>query len=365
MARDYYEILGVSKSASASEIKKAYRKLAHKYHPDKKGGDEEKFKEASQAYQVLSDDKKRQQYDQFGQTFENAGAGGQGGQGFSGFEGFRDFGGFDFRNFSEGGFEGIFSDIFSDGFSGFGRQREKTGSDISIDIEITFEEMAEGAEKELDLYKKTICKECGGTGAEDKTTEKCSQCGGTGRVQTTRRTILGTFSQVAVCPECKGRGEIPKKKCKNCGGDGVVRDYEKVKISIPAGIEDGQTIRLTGSGEASESGNNPGDLYVNIHVKEHLFFKRDGENIISRQKINFSQAVLGDKIEVDTIKGKTRIKIPSGIQSGDFLKIKGKGISRAGRYGRGDQLVEIKIDTPRSLNREQKKAIEDLKNSGL
>ncbi len=362
MAKDYYEILGVSKNASDNEIKKAYRRLAHKYHPDKTGGEESKFKEINEAYQVLSDPTKKSQYDQFGQTFQ--GAGGQS-SGASGFEGFGNFGGFDFGNFSrQGGFEGVFSDIFSEGFGGF-ESRQKKGSDIAVDVEITFEEMAKGVEKELDLYKKTACKKCGGTGAEDGQTEKCSVCGGSGSVQKTRRTLFGTFSQVAVCENCKGRGEVPKRKCRNCGGDGVVRDYVKTKVEIPAGIEDGQTLRMPQMGEAPEGGGIAGDLYVNIHIKEHPFFERKGEHIFSRKKVTFSQAVLGDKIHVETIDGPTQIKVPSGIQSGSFLKIKGRGIGRMGRMSRGDHLVEIVVETPTSLSWTQKSAIKNLRDLGL
>ncbi|MDD3607877.1 MAG: molecular chaperone DnaJ [Candidatus Moranbacteria bacterium] len=357
MAKDYYKILGVSKDASTEDIKKAYRKLAHRYHPDKAGGDEAKFKEVNEAYQVLSVPEKRKQYDQFGQSFD----------GSAGFSGFQDFGDFDFGNFSSrsGGFESFFSDIFSGDFGDLQGRRSKTGSDIAVDVDISFEEMAKGAKKELDLYKKTVCPKCGGTGAEDGQMERCSKCGGSGSVKVERRTILGTFSQVTVCPECRGKGSVPKRKCKNCGGDGVVRDYEKIEVNIPAGIEDGQTIRLSGLGEASETGGNPGDLYVNIHVREHPLYIRKGDDVVSRQTISFSQATLGDKIEVETIDGRTKIKIPSGIQSGDFLKIKGKGVGRMGKFGRGDHLVEIKIATPRSLSREQKKAVEELKKLGL
>lgn len=358
-------MLGVSKDASDDEIKKAYRKLAHKYHPDKQGGDEKKFKEINEAYQVLSDKKKRQQYDQFGQTFEQAQSQG----GFSGFEGFRDFSSFaNGFNFSGkgGGFDDIFSDIFgSSGFGGQERQGESVGSDIELDVEISFEEMAKGTEKEFNIYKKIICDKCGGTGAEERDTKTCPTCKGSGKVQRAARSLFGTFTQVMACPECRGKGNVPKTKCKKCGGDGVVRDYQKVKVNIPAGIDDNQTIRISGYGEAPRGGGRPGDLYLTVHVKPHQKFKRKGSDIYSIEIIGISQAILGDKVETETIDGFVAMKIPQGIQSGTFLKIKGKGISRLRGFGRGDHLVEIIVKTPERLSREQRKLIEKLRQEGL
>jgi molecular chaperone DnaJ len=374
MSKDYYNILGVSKESSDDEIKRAYRKLAHKHHPDKQGGDEAKFKEINEAYQVLSDKKKRQQYDQFGQTFEQAQSQGQGG--FSGFEGFRDFSsfangfGFDFgsNRTNGGGFEDIFSDIFgAAGFSGRSgaTQRQPVGSDIEMDTEITFEEMAKGTEKEFDVYKKIICDKCGGTGAEGKETKTCPTCQGSGKVQRAARSIFGTFTQVTACPECQGKGNIPKTKCKKCGGDGVVRDYQRVKINIPAGIENGQTVRIEGYGEAPNGGGRSGDLYLTIHVKPHGRFVRKGVNVQSKETISFSQAILGDKISVETIDGPIKMKIPQGIQSGTYLKIRGKGISRMRGFGRGDHLIEIFVRTPEKLSYRQKELIKQLKEEGL
>lgn len=366
MAKDYYNILGVSKDAGEDEIKKAYRKLAHKYHPDKEGGDEAKFKEINEAYQVLSDKQKRSQYDRFGQTFENAQSGG----GFGGFEGFRDFSsfangfGFDFGG-RGGGFEDIFSDIF--GAAGMGRSSSQpaAGADITVDVEISFEEMAKGAEKELNLYKKVVCDRCDGTGADDKKTKTCSHCQGSGRVHKTARSIFGSFTQVGPCDVCQGKGTVPEKKCKKCGGDGVVRDYVKMKVRIPAGIDNGQSVRLSGYGETAPHGGRAGDLYITVHVRPHANFKRDKDDIRSTQTITFSQAVLGDKIGVDTIDGQVNMKIPAGTQSGTSFKIKGSGVQKIRGYGRGDHIVEIKVRTPETVSREQRKLIERLKDEGL
>jgi molecular chaperone DnaJ len=368
MSKDYYNILGVSRDASDDEIKKAYRKLAHQHHPDKSGGDEARFKEVNEAYQVLSDREKRSQYDQYGQTFEQAQQQG----GFGGFEGFRDFSsfadGFEF-NFGgggrgQGGFSDIFGDIFEQaGFaSGRGRRRKQRGEDIQVDVEITFAEMAEGTEKEVELYKRVKCPVCEGGGAAPGSKKvKCPACEGEGRVHTARRTILGTFQQVSVCPECRGEGKVPEKKCEKCGGDGRVREYEKITIKIPAGIKDGQTIRLENSGEAGERGGEAGDLYVNIHVLPDERFERDGDDIRSVVEVSFSQAALGDKISVETIAGEVNLKIPAGTQSGEVFRLKGRGVKHLSRFGRGDQYVRIQVATPRNLTREQRELLEKLK----
>ncbi len=368
MSKDYYEILGVSRDASEEEIKKAYRKLAHKYHPDKESGDEEKFKEINAAYQVLSDKEKRRQYDQFGENFEQAGGAG----GFGGFSGFGDFGqsgggSWDF-NFSSGGggFEDIFADIF--GQSGFGRSaqaRESKGSDIAVDVTISFMEMALGTKKKIELYKKTECPACHGTGAKDGELETCPRCHGRGTIVKNIRTIFGTVQQSITCDRCLGKGKVPKVKCSECGGDGYVRRYETIEIDIPAGVEDGQTIKIPGKGEYPRGGGQPGDLYVTIHVQEDSRFEREGNNIISFATIKFSQAALGDVIEVETVHGPTKIKIPAGTQPGDILRIKGKGIQRDGYFGKGDHLVKIKVEVPTKLDSKQKKLIQELRENGL
>ncbi len=357
MSKDYYKSLGVDKNASQDEIKKAYRKLAHKYHPDKKGGDEAKFKEVNEAYQTLSDDKKRGQYDQFGSGYEQAGAGGF--SGFSGSQGSNGFSGFDFQG---SGFEDIFSDFFGGGQTS---RRQTSGSDVVVDVNLDFEEMAKGTKKKIKVYKKVKCQTCDGTGAKNKETQQCSQCGGSGQIKRTRQTFLGTFSQVEVCDKCKGKGQIPKEKCSNCGGDGIVRDYQEMEINIPAGIEDGQTLRVSGGGEASIEGGAAGDLYVRIHIKAHSNFKRQGSDIVSKLLISFSQATLGDKLEVETVYGPVKLKIPAGIQAGDFLRIKGKGIKTLGGFGQGSHLVEIKIKIPQKLSWSQKKLVEKLREEGI
>jgi len=367
MSKDYYEVLGVSKDSSEDEIKKAYRKLAHKYHPDKKGGDEAKFKEINSAYQVLSDKKKRQQYDQFGSGFEQAGGAG----GFSGFEGFSGFSqgsdGFEF-NFGGGqggGFEDIFSDVFrSAGFGGQATSRQPVGSDIAVDVNITFEEMAKGVEKEVQLYKKIKCTYCNGTGAKDEKLKTCSQCKGSGKITKTARTIFGNIQQQAVCDKCHGTGKIPEKKCKHCGGDGVIKEYQTIKVKIPAGIESGQTIKLSGQGEVAPGGV-AGDLYVTVHVIADDRFTREGNNIISIKELSFTQLVLGDVVEVGTVHGKTKVKIPAGTQAGDILRIKGKGIHRDGYFNKGDHLIKIKVKISTKLNGEQLEVVKKLKELGL
>ena len=360
---DYYKTLGVEKNASDDEIKKAFRKLAHKYHPDKKGGDEKKFKEINQAYQVLSDKTKRQQYNQFGQNFEQAGAG-QGAGGFSGFSGFQGFGGNQegFEGFSAQGSSG-WEDIFSDVFGGGSRTgaRQKTGQDIQADVEISFEEMVNGARRELKLYKSVICPACGGSGGEPGSKEEtCAKCKGTGQIKKTIKSFFGTFVQASVCPACRGKGKTFSQKCRKCGGDGRVKEYQNIEVEIPAGIQNGQTISLRGQGEAGELGAPAGDLYITVRVKSHNKLERENDNIISSEEITFSQAALGDKIEVETIGEKLKMKIPSGTQSGEVFRIRGKGIPHLDGRGKGDHLVKIIVKTPQRLSREQKRLMKEL-----
>lgn len=365
MAEDYYKILGVSKDASDDEIKKAYRKLAHKYHPDKQGGDENKFKEINEAYQVLSDKTKRQQYDQFGQAFGNGGFGGQGG--FSGdFSGFSAQGGpasgWDFKFDMGSDFEDIFSNIFSGG--GRGRRR-KRGHDIQVDVEIDFSEMVFGAEREINLRRSVRCEKCNGTGGEPGANIKtCPDCKGRGKVEHVTRSFFGSFSQTSICAKCQGEGKIYEKKCAKCGGDGKVKEDQKIKINIPAGVSNGQTISIEGAGEAGERGADPGNLYILIHVRPHDKFIRQGQDILSTEYIAFSLAALGGEIQTETVYGKLILKIPSGTQSGEIFRIRGKGIPDIGGKGVGNHLVKIIVRIPKKLSREQKNIIEELRAKG-
>jgi molecular chaperone DnaJ len=363
MKKDYYDVLGVSKGATDDEIKKAYRKLAHQYHPDKSGGDEKKFKEVNEAYQVLSDKAKRQQYDQFGQTFEHAGAGGQGfgGFDFSGFQGFNGQG-FNF-DFGESGFEDIFSDIFG----GSARTRRKArGRDIQVDVEIDFSEMVNGTVRTVNLYKNQVCDRCQGQGGEPGTGVKtCPTCHGSGQVRTVRRSFFGSFSQVSTCSECGGSGSIFEKKCRQCGGTGRIKKEINSDVKIPAGISDGQTISLEGEGEAGERGARPGNLYVVVHVNKHNKFSRSGNDILSTEYIPFSLAALGGKIDIDTIEGNLVLKIPAGTQSGEIFRIKGKGVPDLHGRARGHHLVKVIVETPKNLSREQKNIVEEMKSAGL
>ncbi len=365
MAKDYYSILGIPKDASDDDIKRAYRKLAQQHHPDRTGGNEQKFKEINEAYQILSDKAKRQQYDQFGATFEQAGQGGAGG--FGGFGGFEDAfrgGGAEF-NFGNFGFEDIFGDIFGNGARG-DRGRRQKGEDINIDMEINLEDVLTGAEKEINLYKRVVCAKCGGTGAEAGAKIKdCAECKGSGQIKKTRRTILGSFSQVSVCPECRGEGRIPEKYCKTCGGDGRVRDTRSLKIHIPAGMEDGQVIEIQGEGEAAPKNGAPGDLYIVIHIKRHQKFERQNSNVVYRAEISISTAVLGGEIEIPTLEGKVKLKIPAGTKYGKVFSLKNKGLPHFRRSGRGDELVEIIIKIPEKLSRHQRNLFEQLGREGL
>lgn len=360
---DFYEILGVSKNATDEEIKKAYRKLAHKHHPDKVGGDEKKFKEINEAYQVLSDKTKRAQYDQFGKNFGQGGFSGSSGQGFSG-------GDFDFSDiFSSargGSFEfggGDFSDIFSDIFGGGRRNAggKKRGQDIQVDLEITFEEMVNGTKRKIEIYKRSVCDKCFGTGGEPGSYQKkCSICKGTGQVKKNMRSIFGSFSQVSVCPECSGEGKFYEKKCSQCGGDGRVKKNEEIEIEIPAGILDGQTISISGAGEAGEKGAQSGDLYILVHILSHKKFVRKNQDILSEEKISFAKAALGGETKVETIFGELILKIPAGTQSGEIFRIKNKGVPNFQNRGQGHHLVKIIVEVPTRLNQRQKKLIQEL-----
>jgi molecular chaperone DnaJ len=362
MAKDYYEILGVPKNAGDAEIKKAYRRMAQKYHPDKPGGDEAKFKEINEAYQILSDKQKRGQYDQFGTTFEQSQA--QGGPG--GFGGFGDFSGFA-EAFSGGGDFGGFGDIFSDLFGG-GRgsarasSRVQRGKDISVQISISLEEAAEGAEKELNIRKPVVCSRCNGQGGEpDSKIEVCSNCGGSGAVSRTRRAGFFSFTSTEACPVCHGTGKKLSKPCSQCGGDGRVDEQVRIIVRIPAGIESGQIIKLTGQGEAPPLGGRPGDLYATISIQPHMNFKRKGEDLYYDLFIHFTQAALGDKIDIPTLDGSVKLKIPAGIESGETIRLKGQGMPRFQGRGKGDIMVRVYVRTPKKLSKKAKKLLEELR----
>jgi molecular chaperone DnaJ len=364
MAKDYYQILGVSRNATKDDIKKAYRRLALKYHPDKAGGNEDKFKEINEAYHVLSDDAKRAEYDRYGRVFSGAAGG-------AGFEGF-DFNGFDFRDFgdfsAEGGqaFDWDLGDIFGNvfGFGTRGRTRVKRGRDISIDLEINFEEAVFGVERKIILTKLGICEKCRGKGAEEGINFKtCPTCQGAGKIHETRRSFFGTITSQVECSNCHGRGKIPEKKCPACKGEGTMPKSEEVKIKIPAGIEDGQMIKLSGQGEAMAHGI-AGDLYVKVHVRPHPVFKRESSNITMNLDIRLSDALLGTEKEIKTLDGVIKIKIPAGIDSGEILRVRGKGIPDS-QGGRGNLLIKVLIKIPKRLDNRTKKIIEELREEGI
>lgn len=350
-----YKILDVDQGASQDEIKKAFRKLAHKYHPDKEGGDEEKFKEINAAYQILSDEQKRKQYDQFGDA---AFGGGAGGAGFGGFgQGFGGFGGqgvnFDFGDMGDLG--DLFGGIFG---GGGGRRRRARGQDIQVDMTLNFEEVVRGAEKDVTLRKLDNCDACAGTGAKDAKTQTCTSCDGKGAKRVARNTPFGQIAQTVTCEVCHGRGEEPETACGTCSGAGTMKKESTIKITMPAGMSDGETVRVRGKGEAAQYGGEPGDLFIRVFVKSDKRFTRDGHDLRSEVKIGFTQAALGDSIEVETIDGPVKMKIPAGTQSGETLSIKGKGIDSG--HGRGSQLVTIHVVTPKKLSKKQKKVLEEL-----
>jgi molecular chaperone DnaJ len=361
MSKDYYNILGVDRNASQEEIKKAFKKMAHKHHPDKQGGDEAKFKEANEAYNVLGNENKRKQYDQFGATFSQQQQAGQnGGQGFGGFGGAQ---GMHFDMDDLGDIFGDFGDIFGFGGRRRGSQSRgrRKGADIEAILDIDFEEAVFGAEKNVELKKKVVCEKCNGNGAEPGTKiETCKTCQGTGKVRKMQRTIFGQMQMETVCPECEGEGKTFSQKCSQCGGAGAYEKPTSLKVKIPAGINTGETIRLSGQGQAGERGAGAGDLYLQIRVKPHSGFERKDYDIHSQAEISFTQAALGDKIDVDTVHGKVKLKIPEGTQSGTVFKLRGKGVPHLHGRGYGDHLVEVKVKVPRNLNKKQKQTLKQL-----
>jgi len=341
----------LQRNASVEEIKKAFRQLARQFHPDvnKSPGAEEKFKEINEAYSVLSDPEKRARYDQFGHAGPEFAHAGRGFEGFDFGDIFRGFRGF-------GGSESPFEDLFESFFGGTTRRKEgpKRGDDLRYDLDLTLEQAATGIEEEIEIPKHSTCETCGGYGAKPGTSPiRCSTCGGTGQVQRTQRTALGSFMQVSACTTCRGTGEVIASPCPTCHGKGLVRVKQKVKLKIPAGIDNGHRLRIPRSGESGEKGGNPGDLYIFVSVKPHPFFERDEDDLHYKAILSFAKASLGAEIEVPTIDGKAALKIPSGIQPNSVLKMKGKGMPKLKGSGRGDQFVHIEIETPTNLTKEQ------------
>ena len=353
--RDYYDVLGVDKSADATAIKKAYRKLAMKYHPDKNPGDkeaEEKFKEINEAYEVLSDETKRRNYDQFGHEGVNGqgfgGAGGFGGQGFGGFDDI---------------FGDIFGDMFGGGFSGGSRQRRRgpeRGADIKQRVNISFEEAAFGKKVQVKINRSEECDQCHGSGAKPGTSKKtCPTCHGSGQVQSVQRTPFGNIASTRTCSTCNGEGEVIDSPCSKCHGKGSIRKTKTIEVDIPAGIDNGQMIKLGGQGELGTRGGPRGDLYIEVNVQSHPLFTRDGYDVYLEMPITFAQATLGERIQVPTLDGKVEYEIPEGTQTGTVFRLKGKGIPKLRSNVRGDQYVKVTVEIPKKLNEKQKELVRE------
>jgi len=381
MGKDYYKILGIDKGSSADEIKKAFRKKAHEHHPDKDGGNAEKFKEINEAYQVLGNSERKNKYDQYGTTFEGFGGqaaydagfdwadifrqGGMGGQQTAGV------------NFDFGDLGDIFSDFFgseqkSYGGSSYGSartarvSRKSRGHDLEVNLNIEFKEAVFGVEKTLDINKQVICGYCHGNGAEPGTKiETCKRCQGQGQITAMQQTFFGAFRSVSACPDCQGEGKRASQNCSKCQGQGTVKEKSRIKVNIPAGIDNGETIRLSGQGEAGEKGGPAGDLYINIKIMPTDDFRREGSDIYTTETILFSQAALGDKVKVQTVDGEVNLKIPAGTPTGKQFVLKDKGVPRLRSRGRGDHFITIQVQVPRDLSRRQKKMLEELQKEGL
>jgi len=357
MPKDYYKTLGVEKNASKEEIKKAFHKMAHKHHPDKNNGDDSKFKEANEAYQVLSDETKRSRYDQFGSADGPIG-GGQANYGGG-------FGGFDFSGFQNGqGFDmGDIGDIFGDFFGGGmgrGTKNSRRGRDIQTEIDLNFEESIFGISRKVSINKQSTCDICKGTGGRVGTKmNTCQTCDGKGQIREVRRSILGSFSTSKICDNCLGNGKIPSEKCSSCRGAGVYQQQKEIKLDIPAGINNAEMLRMTGSGEDIQGGQS-GDLYIKVNVKSHSIYKRDGLNLTMNLSIKLTEALLGLKYNLKTLEGDMlEVKIPEGINHGELLRVRGKGVPSG--HGRGDIILKILVKMPTKLSRKEKELIEELK----
>lgn len=365
MSKDYYNLLGVQKSATQDDIKKAFRTLAHKYHPDKGGGNEQKFKEASEAYAVLSDDKKRAEYDAYGRVFSGSGGGSAGPSGFEGFD-FTDFA--SGQGFGQGaGVEFDLGDIFSDFFGGGGRTtsaRQARGRDISIDVELPFLEAIFGTERRVLIGKTSLCETCRGTGGKPGAPlADCKTCNGKGKIRENRRSIFGSVQTVRPCSECRGIGQVPSEVCAVCRGAGVRRGQEEILVRVPAGIDDGEVIRLAGAGEAVKNGG-AGDLYVKVHVGKNALFRKEGSNLVTDLSVKLSSALLGDEYTVKALDGEMTVKIPQGIRHGEILRVKGRGVPIE-RGRRGDLMIKIQIDLPAKLSKEARRLAEEMKKEGI
>lgn len=361
VAKDFYSILGVQKTASEAEIKQAYRKLSKELHPDKHKGDkdkEAKFKEVNEAYEVLSDPKKKEAYDRFGSADFNGFRPGQGGGG-----GFGGFSGFDASSFG-----GDFNDIFDAFFGGARGQQRKTetrGHNLEVEITIPFMEAVKGGDREITLKTQVACETCGGSGsAEGSKLVSCAECGGTGAVTRTTRSLFGMIRQSVICDVCRGSGKIPEKPCKNCGGEGRSAGKKTVRVRIPAGIDDGQTLRVTGEGEAGKHGSASGDLLVRIHVEPDKRFEREGDDIRTTISLKVIDAILGTKIDIETVHGTSTIDIPAGTQPGQVLRLKGKGMPVVNSGRTGDHFVTIDVVVPTKLGKEERRLFEELKKIG-
>jgi len=359
--RDYYEILGVSKDADTGTIKKAYRKLAIKYHPDKNPDDKEaeaKFKEAAEAYEVLSDEQKRARYDRFGHAGVSGGAGGGGG--FSGgmtmediFQQFGDI-------FGDGG--SPFESFFGGSARGRGRGTGQRGSNLRIKVALTLEEIANGVSKKIKVRKQVTCDTCGGSGAKDSdSVQTCNTCRGAGYVRQVKNTFLGQMQTTVTCPTCSGSGQQVTAKCPKCSGSGRMQGEETLEIEIPAGVEEGMQLSMRGRGNIGAKGGPAGDLLINIEEKQHEHLQRDGKNLVYELYLNFADAALGTSVEVPTIEGRVKIKVPAGTQSGKIFRLKGKGLPSVQAYGRGDELIHVNVWTPKKVNEEEREILERLR----
>lgn len=360
MSKDYYETLGVAKNASKEEIKKAYKKLAKQYHPDLNKEDpkaSEKFKEINEAASVLGDDQKRSHYDQYGTASDQFGGSGA------------NYGGFDGADFSDFSSSFDFGDIFDQFFGGSGgsrsgRRRQNRGSDLRYDLEITLEDVSSGTEKTISVSKLESCPSCRGVGAKHSSDIiTCSACGGSGVIREAKRTPFGVFATTTTCRSCGGSGKEIKNKCHECHGSGRSEQKKKLKISIPAGVESGTRLRVSGEGEAGENNSQPGDLYIVVHVAEHEFFDRDGQDIVCEVPISFVTAALGGEIEVPTLRGKAKLTIPDGTQTNTIFRMKGKGLPEFQGYGVGNQNVRVVVETPTKLSKKQKELLEQFGDS--